>query len=463
MSRFKPSLSRAPAMFSLTANWPHTPTVPSAYTDPDKMERSGGPTESAGVHTGLIDTLGFFVLCLYLLSGYANDWSIQLFGSAVYISRAALIAAPLLWILSQNRFRGLGERIGSVWVLFLALLLIDLPFSYWRTGSLNLLVNYITRSYIVFFLITAFATSIKRCRTFLLVQIAGAVVVLASCKVFGATADDGRLRIPNSLFFSNSNELGLQLLIGVPLLAFLFYQSGVLRKAFALISVAASFLYMMRTGSRGCLVGAVFYGLLILFFSRRKVVAIALMLVVMAIGIALTPSAAARRLVLLWNATPQSTAELSALGSKASREELLRRSVIETFKHPLFGLGPGQFAAAVAGEAQKKGQWADWLGTHNSYTQISSECGIPALVCYVTVIVSSFRVNMRLFKRTRDDPNLREMAGISFTLLSGVCVYAICTAFFHMAYTAVLPGLSGLTVALNLSCKPNLADNRVNP
>ncbi len=94
------------------------------------------------------------------------------------------------------------------------------------------------------------------------------------------------------------------------------------------------------------------------------------------------------------------------------------------------------------------------MGTHNSYTEVSAECGIPALVCYCAVIVICFRLNYGMFRATRDNPVHREVAGLSLALLSGTLVYSIGTFFFHMAYSAVLPGLSAMTVALYFVTKP---------
>jgi O-antigen ligase len=99
------------------------------------------------------------------------------------------------------------------------------------------------------------------------------------------------------------------------------------------------------------------------------------------------------------------------------------------------------------------GSWkphTPWLGTHNSYTQISSECGIPALIFYAAVIVFCLRSNFRLYLRTRDRPAHRELAALSRCLLAGTCVYAVSAFFFHMAYSADLPLLAGFTVALQL-------------
>jgi len=136
------------------------------------------------------------------------------------------------------------------------------------------------------------------------------------------------------------------------------------------------------------------------------------------------------------------------------REELFKISLRYTLSHPLFGVGPDQFSAAVNEDAARTGQQMPWLGTHNTYTQISSECGIPALFFYVAVIGLCFRSNLRLYRRTRDRPADRELAGLSRCLLAGILVFAISAFFFHMAYSAYLPALAGSSVALEFAADP---------
>ena len=68
---------------------------------------------------------------------------------------------------------------------------------------------------------------------------------------------------------------------------------------------------------------------------------------------------------------PDSEAEGSAL----QRKELFFRSLEVTAKHPLLGIGPGNFPI-ISGI---------WHVTHNSYTQISAEGGIPAFVLYLLI------------------------------------------------------------------------------
>ncbi len=175
----------------------------------------------------MVATLGFVLYCAYLLSGIANDWAMRLIGNKVYISNITLVLLPFAWLLSGNALRGLKRPVGRWWAGFLVCLLLATPFSVWRGGSVTMLWNYIPRSYLTFFYICAFATSLRRCRTLMYVNIAGAAVLLLTCIKFGGTGngpDDGRFVIPESLFYRNANELGLALLLGITSFLFLIYQ-----------------------------------------------------------------------------------------------------------------------------------------------------------------------------------------------------------------------------------------------
>jgi O-antigen ligase len=181
-------------------------------------------------------------------------------------------------------------------------------------------------------------------------------------------------------------------------------------------------------------------------------------------GLLIAPTAVLHRLTLLTGdeATSAGAADLSAIESQWSRIELIKRSVYETVTHPLFGVGPGQFPVAVMEEAKARGEWFQWLGTHNSYTQISSECGIPTLIFYVAVIIVSFQTNLRIWKRSRDQKEFAQINTLSVALLSGIVVFAVCAFFFHMGYTGTLPILAGQTIALYFAADPVLrASTRV--
>ncbi len=454
MSRFNNLAKARPRSEpQVTTVIPHSEPVAKAGASIDSA-RPFPAFRSAPEQPNILATAGFFVFCLYITSGYLNEWALRYFGGKAYISTVALFLLPVIWLICGNAFRGLRHPIGLWWVGFLVLMLIATPFSIWRSGSVTMLGNYIPRSFLMFFYIAAFATSLARCRSLTFLNIAAGAFVLLSCFKLGDYSDDGRFFVSGSLFFTNSNELALTLLLGATQFGFLFFRRGIGKRVIGVAGILVSIMYMLKTGSRGCMLAAFCVCFLMFIVSRNKVIVLLLAIPVFAIAFLALPVATKQRLMSLgFDTVPVSASEASAVGSQMEREELFKRSLKETLIHPLVGVGPGQFAVAVAGESMKRGEWAPWLGTHNSYTQVSSECGIPAFICYCAVIGWCFRLNYRLYRRTRYEPALTEIAGMSFCLLAATVVYSVATIFFHMAYSGNLPSLAGLSLAVHFSGK----------
>jgi O-antigen ligase len=341
-------------------------------------------------------------------------------------------------------------------------MLLATPLSVWRGGSAALLANYVPRAYLEFFYTCSFVTSLRRCRQWMYIQIASGAALLLSCAAFGTMGDqpgENRFRIPDSLFYANSNDLALALLLAIASFLFFFDKPARAGRLAGIAGILLSTFYAFRTGSRGSVVAASAMLILIFALSRNKVpvaaVGIAALLVA-ALAAAVggeSPSALHRLSLLSIDASspPETESDVSSVASQVEREELFKTSLRYTLSHPLFGVGPDQFATAVSQDAARASQHLPWLGTHNTYTQVSSECGIPALIFYAAVIGLCLRSNFRLYRRTRDHPADSELAGLSRCLLAGTLVYAVSAFFFHMAYSAYLPVLAGLTVALQLA------------
>src|ERR1700730_9438518 len=415
--------------------------------------------------TNVLATAGFVLYCVYLLSGFANDWSMMLFGRKAYLSTITLVLLPVVWLLSGNAARGLRHGIGWWWVAFLLWLLLATPFSVWKGGSARMLLNYVPKSYLCFFYTCSFVTSLRRCRCLMYVNALGAGLLLLTCLSFGDAGADlagERLRISGSLFYANAHDLALTLLSGMTAFLFLLFSRGVPAKIMASMGIMLSTFYALKTGSRGCLIaGIALLGMIFLLSgSKFKVAFFALPILGFAI-FSLPPSTVHRLSLLL--ATPgtamnESAPDQASVASEFQRQGLLNKSLDYTLAHPLLGVGPDQFAAAVFGEASQGGENVPWLGTHNTYTQVSSECGIPALIFYCVPILLCFRLNYRLYRRTRDHAVYREIAGLSLCLLAAALVYGLSTLFFHVAYTAILPELAGFSVALHFASRSLLGD-----
>jgi O-antigen ligase/polysaccharide polymerase Wzy-like membrane protein len=462
MSRFRPRSSAPGAVLSTARPTPLVQAVPPPQFN-RPLQTPGFRVTSPEPRGSTMQRFGFLVLCGYLVSGVLNEWAIRLVGIKGYLSVITLVSLPVVWLVSGSAFRGLRHSIGWLWAGFLCWLLLATPFSIWRGGSVQLLTNYVPRSYVLLFYVTALAVSLRNCRQLMYLNVATAFMTLLTCIAFGTHGEDGRYRVPGGAgFFDNSNELAMQLLMGITQFVYLFSQKNRVAKVAATLGIAVSMPYMLWTGSRGCMLGAIAYGILLLYMSRNRVRVLAVMVIMAAIGLMIAPSAVLHRLTLLTgDEAATSASDQSAIQSQMSRIELLKRSVSETISHPLFGVGPGQFPVAVMDAAKAKGEWFQWLGTHNSYTQVSSECGIPAFILYVATIVGCFSVNFRLWKAFRNRAEGADIALLSAALLSGSLVFAVCAFFFHMAYGGVLPLLGGQTVALYFVARQQFKFNRV--
>jgi hypothetical protein len=436
-----------------------TPVLPSP---PPPVSNPLADIESPPASEGPLVGVGFVAFCILLLSGMLNDWALMAFGGKAYVSLVMVALTPALWLASGNALRGFRDRMGSSWVILIGLMLMTVPFSVWRSASLTQIFSYVTRSMCFYFYATSFCTSLKRCRRLMLVNIALAVMVLISCALFGS-ADvklDDRFQIRGSMFVGNSNDLALNLTVGMTEFIFLFYLKGVGKRLLGIVGISLSLFYMLKTGSRGCVLALGIAFLFTFALSKQKLRMAMIAIPLLVISVVFMPRASARRILLIFHgiSAPISSADdASALASQAERTNLLQQSLSLTLHRPLFGVGMGQFVTAVMGEAAKEGKWAANLGTHNSYTQVSSECGIPALIFYCSIIVLCFQRSYRLYQLAGRNPQFKQIEGLAFSLLIGTLVYAVATFFFHIAYSGLLPLISGEVMALYTIAYPHLS------
>ncbi|HTS51475.1 MAG TPA: O-antigen ligase family protein [Bryobacteraceae bacterium] len=405
---------------------------------------------------GLGQRAGFALLCIFTISGYANEFATRLFHVKAYISTVSWVLLPVLLILSGNVFRAFRDPIGRLWALFLAWILLATPFSVWRGGSVTLLLDYIPHGWIQLHYFAAFAITVRHLRRLMFFLIASDVLLLIDC-LWGGSMQTGRLEIPDSMFFRNANDLSLQLLIAVTQFVYLLYQPGLWKRVAGGAGMAAAMVFMLETGARGAFLAALVLGVAGLALTRHRIRTILWAAPVAAAAMLIAPSGVFHRVTLIGSqsdAVASDALDQAALGSQTQRIALLRQSAKYALLHPLLGVGPGQFAVAASKELTREGKQAPWLGTHNSYTEIASECGLPALLLYSAVIFLVLRSNLRIYRQADGRRAAGGDAGVSalaFCLFASALAYAVDTLFFHVAYSSYLPAIAGMSIALRLA------------
>ena len=386
-------------------------------------------------------------MCVYLLSNLANDWSMRLAGQRAFLSLISGVALPIVCLVSGTALRGLKFWVGRWWIGFFVCAAVSIPFSYWRGGSFAVVVQFAEKNYPLLFYIAAVVLTVSQCRTLFFVTIFGSAVVLASCFFFGE-ASQGRLLIPNSLFFDNPNDLALQLLLGVMFCAYLLMSRNVFYQALGAVLIAVSILYILKTGSRANFLSVIVCLIAALIVAKRKMKLLIFTGVVLLIAPVFISAHTWTRLVYIVWAPDEEGVTNGDLESQITRTEVFKRAVTYTATHPLFGIGAGQFSEYVWNDAKMAGQRFPSLGTHNTYLQVSSEMGIPALICYLGTLIGVLSMNLRLYRRALRDPRMEDVANMALCLFLALVAYSFSTLFHHVAYSRQLPTLAGMTIAL---------------
>jgi hypothetical protein len=411
--------------------------------------------------------LGMWGLVLYLNSGFLSEVGVRTFGGSPHVGVIALAGMFIMFILTGGLFRCLRDKIGRFWLGFLIWMLICIVFSTWRTGSLAMVTDYVPRSYMLLFFLSAFLVDRRQCRVFMLATALSCYSTLLWCFLNGVMDPaSGRFIIPQSLFYSNANDLGIQLAISLSGFLYLSMQRALVLRLFGFIGFPVALFYMLKTGSRGAFLACGVFVAVTFLYSRgvAKVAVIAGVAVTLAVAALAIPSSTLSRLVLIF-LDPQEEArseetytqqEIYSIGSQMARWELVKLSLWCTVTNPLFGVGPGEFIDYVAGEAAKKSQRSGWAGTHNAYTQVSSECGLPGAFCYIAVLWLAIRTAYRLMIQSRGHPALTEMNKMAFALLATTATFAVCALFHHIAYTGHLALLAGQALAYDRATRPLL-------
>jgi len=138
----------------------------------------------------------------------------------------------------------------------------------------------------------------------------------------------------------------------------------------------------------------------------------------------------------------------------------LKQSLIYTMQHPMFGVGLGQFSNYEGQQSLAAGKVGNWHETHNAFTQVSSECGIPALIFFVLGIGSALLSVNRIYRRARRD-GYKEIANASFCYLLSMVGFMVSITFLANAFRFYLPAMIGLAIALSTAAEREMSGGRL--
>lgn len=396
---------------------------------------------------------GILLVYLFLMMSRAVEMLAVVLHVNLHLTMILMFVSLVGAILTGGLLSALKTPVVVMFTALTCWLMVTTITSQWRGGSFMTISNYWVPSYACVLLVPSLISTLDQCRKVCYALAFSLIPILWATVAFQAQVQ-GR----DETFFGtlgNPNDLAFSLLLLIPFAILVIKSESVLSWKTILCSLAIVYALIktLRTGSRAGLLTIVIC-FVILFLSgkmKTKVAMLGVAALIAVISVAAVPRDIVLRYATLFSGTSgeagMSADEYSAVESTRARKLLFQESVRLMLEHPLFGVGPGIFSAALAGEQKQLGQRQTWREAHNSFTQLGCEAGIPALGLYLAAVLYCLKRTIGVYRRARVDPNQIAICRMAATLVMALTIFIICGAFGTYSYSFHFPVLAGLTQA----------------
>jgi O-antigen ligase len=366
------------------------------------------------------------------------------------------IPALLGILLTGGIRRMFHARVAIYWMCFAAWIAIAVPFSTWRGGSAQTVMTYLRTDFIMMFVVGGLAIGWDEARLILKTIAAASLVNLVTSQVFGQIDANERVSLTVGTV-ANSNDFSAHLLFVLPFLLWIVLSGNwKISRLIAALGSGYGVYIILASGSRGAALALVMGTLWMIVANpgRLRIPLILGCIGAVILSIMFLPKLTVRRILSFSDST---ATEEAALSSRI-RERLLIDSLKFTADNPIFGVGPGQFSTNEGKNTRGTREAGLWYQTHNTLTQIASECGLPGLLFYLTGIISTGLLLGRLHKQVRGSPELQDVFSALFCMRLSMIMYCTAILFLNFGYFFYLPAMAGLAAVLSGAVQARVVD-----
>jgi hypothetical protein len=391
----------------------------------------------------------------------------------------AKLRPALLLVIASTAYAYLNPRyltrsnVLALWPMRLVAILAVLACTSTVFGiSLGRSASFILDSYIktlaYAFLLAVSIRHVKDLYTFVWAYVAGCgILSFFSLFVFGITRTSSSSEFARlgNLYTYDANDLGVIMMIGLPLTLLLLVSTRGIRRAVLFTILLGISATIARSGSRGAFLGFVGVG-------------VAALLIVNSVPLTRRVSFMGATIVaLMFGAPPGYWKQMSTVLEPKSdynystldgRKQLAERGIWYMKKYPLFGLGLNNFSRAECTISPK----IDNLSRtgpvrcrppHNSYVEAGAELGVPGLIVWVSlvagVIVVLLRMRGRLPRAWRKGTEAeRFMYGATSLLPLAMIGFAVTAFFVTFAWMDPIYVLAALTTGLYIAIREHAVE-----
>lgn len=327
-------------------------------------------------------------------------------------------------------------------------IVISVPFSLYRRGSLMDLINY--SSVIMFlFLFYRIINSTSKLRSLIFAYCSGITVYALYVLKSGSFTDDrlffGGMFDPNDIAYYMLSFIALNLI-------FVTKKNLIFIRIISTIYVIIGIIVILKTGSRGGLIALIMV-FVYLFCSIRNTLKISLVTKVVLIVVAVL----SLQFVAINTERYQTITDLKSdynVTDEEGRIAIWNIGMRLMFAHPFTGVGLNQFPHGVGKDREERGlASAKWHTAHNSLIQIGAETGLIGFYLFATLCFNAFKIFGEVTVKTKNE----DLAQLGEMARAGFIGHFISAMFLSQAYSVYWAFYIVLSAVLK-----NMLDNEVN-
>jgi O-antigen ligase len=388
--------------------------------------------------------LSFAGLYLFVALVYLRpyEWSPSLMflsTSTFWVAAMTLLIFVLTQLGLENKLTARPREVNLVLLLGLAGLL-AVPLALDRLVAWNALLDY-WKVILMFIVMVNVVRTERRLRALIWLALISSVVVSVSAVNDYRTGNlllglNERIEGTLGNLFQNPNDLALFLNTMIPIaFAMLLGKRALTKKLLYLALVLLFVAGVVCTTSRGGFIGL---GCVVTVFAwkmtKKYRIFVGGLALAMILGLGVFgPGGLTTRLM-----------KGSDDASTVTRKDDLKRSLFLMARHPLFGLGMNNYIF-YSNSAH---------ATHNAYTQIGAEMGIPALIVYILFLVTPLRRLSKIRRNWDEADDRKHLRYLCLGIETAIVGYMVTSFFLSVAYLWYAYFLVGYAVTLRRLISP---------
>ena len=352
----------------------------------------------------------------------------------------------LLYVLNAKYTVKFADSQLRLYKYLIIVMIVSVPFSYYRSASLMDLIHYSSIAIFVF-LLPSLLNSISKLRALLFLYCLG-IAIYALCTLAYGSFTEGRISF-GSMFDPNDIAFFIISFVTFNLLFVTNNNRGYVR-IISIINLIIGLLIIMKSGSRGGLLALITVIAYLLFIKSST------------FKVSFITKAALTAVVLLslqfvnMNSERYKTIfdlqnDYNITGEEG-RLSVWKTGIKLMFAHPFTGVGFNRFPEGVGRDREKRGlDSSKWQTAHNSLIQIGAETGIFGFILFCALSFNAFKIFSQIGKNTE----IGELAKIGEFAKVGFLGHFISAMFLSQAYSVYWAFYIGFSAVLKRFVETN--------